>query len=162
MYYNDIVLIESLKNMNLKIYKSKPFGNCFFNSISKYMRMSKNIHISGNNIRKNLIQYIEDNSFVINYLQNIGGMSIEDISCDLVELKKSGVYDLDIFDFIPVIIATQYNLKISIYTWIELSDVHLEHKDKETYYPIKNKKTSGEVILLYSNLEHYDLLYPCE
>lgn len=160
MQYQNNVFLKSLQHLKLKLYRSKPFGNCFFNSISKYLRLSENIHHSGMKIRQNLIQYIEETPFILEYLQQIGGMSMEQIAEDLQELKQSGVYDLDIFDFLPTIVATQYRIKVVIYTWMDFTSSILNDKDKEVYHPVNHIKSTGEIYLLYSNLEHYDLLFP--
>lgn len=160
MQYHDPILMKSLNRLAFKLYRSKPFGNCFFNSISKYFRLSSNIRLSGIEIRKNLITYIKNSSFVLEYLQNIGGMSMEKIAEELQELKQSGTYDLDIFDFLPTIIATQYNIRVVIYTWMDGCSTQIGVKDKEIYNPIPDGKPSKKIQLLYSNLEHYDLLYP--
>lgn len=160
MQYQDKTLLQSLDHLQFKLYRSKPFGNCFFNSISKYLRLSKNIQISGMKVRYKLIQYIEETPLILDYLQQIGGMNTERIAEDLHELKQSGVYDLDIFDFLPTIVATLYRKKVVIYTWMTSSSSILNDNDKEIYYPIDHHKPREEIQLLYSNLEHYDLLFP--
>ena len=94
------------------------------------------------------------------YIQNTLGMTEKQIHDDLYELRNIGVYDLDIFDIIPIIIANQYNIKVSIYTWMEWSEKGIDINDKEIYYPMKYDKNIKEMSLLYSNMEHYDLLFP--
>lgn len=161
MYYDSIHLERSLDALKLKIYKSKPFGNCFFSSISRYFKLSNSNHISGRNIRHNVTSYIENNKDIRAVIKAYTGMSEREIINDLIELKKDKVYDIDIFDILPTIIATQYNIKVCIYTWIDGSCKQLTKKDKEIYLPIHGSKNiNNEIHLLYSNLEHYDLLYP--
>jgi hypothetical protein len=159
MYSN--ILDNSLSKMNFKLYKSKPFGNCFFNSVAKYFRLINNSKGSSKDIRLNLIKYITNNDYIMLYIQNTLGMTEKQTHDDLYELRNIGVYDLDIFDIIPIIIANQYNIKVSIYTWMECSEKEIDSNDKETYYPIKYDKNIKEMSLLYSNMEHYDLLFPC-
>ena len=154
------ILNESISDMNLRIYQSKPFGNCFFTSIAKHLRLSKIIKMTGREIRKNVVKYVHDNEFIIDYIQKFTGMTRENINEDLCDLKKDGVYEVELFDLLPIIIATQYNMKISIYTWMECSEEGINESDKESYYPIHSNHWQGEIKLLYSNLEHYDLLYP--
>ena len=159
------ILLESLKRLDMKLYRSKPHGNCFFSSLSKYFNLSNNTQGTAKDIRKNVIQFIKENQYVFDYISNVAGMTPNEIDDDLYELRQQGVYDLDIFDVLPVIIATQYNIKLCIYTWIELSDQYITKKDMEMYLPIKYqgnniKRNLNEISLLYSNLEHYDLLYP--
>lgn len=154
------ILNESLYDLNLKIYKCKPSGNCFFTAIAKYFKIINKPKGNAGDIRKNVIQYIKNNNDIILYIQRVLGISIKEIDDELYELRKSGVYDLEIFDLLPIIIADQYNIKVSIYTWMELSEVNITDKDKETYCPINYSGNElNEVFLLYSNLEHYDLLY---
>jgi len=159
MYCN--ILEESIKKLKLKLYKSKPFGNCFFNSVSKYFRLINDPQGSSKDIRLNLIKYITNNDYIMLYIQNTLGMTEKQIHDDLYELRNLGVYDLDIFDIIPIIIANQYNIKVSIYTWMEWSEKGIDHNDKEIYYPMRYDKNIKEMLLLYSNMEHYDLLFPC-
>tara|TARA_Y100000389_G_C17074336_1_gene323538 strand:- start:81 stop:566 length:486 start_codon:yes stop_codon:yes gene_type:complete len=159
--YVDNILNKSLQLLNLKLYKSNPSGNCFFSSIAKYFKLSNDYKGNAKIIRKNIINYIKNNNDITCYIQNTLGMSLIEINDDLDELRKTGIYDLDIFDILPIIIATQYNIKITIYTWMDLSNTLLNDNDKEIYFPINcENREINEIILLYSNLEHYDLLYP--
>jgi hypothetical protein len=156
-----LLLNESIQRLNLKLYRSKPYGNCFFTSISKHFKLINKPNGSGKDIRKNVIKYIKNNKNIFDYIKTIAGMSSQEVDDDLYELRQDGVYDLDIFDILPVIIATQYNIKICIYTWMEVSNQPITEKDIEIYYPIQiAREKLGELCLLYSNLEHYDLLFP--
>ena len=58
--YVDNILNKSLQLLNLKLYKSKPSGNCFFSSIAKYFKLSDDYKGNAANIRKNIINYIKN------------------------------------------------------------------------------------------------------
>lgn len=158
-YYPE-TLLESIKHLNFKLYYSKPFGNCFFNSIAKYFRLKNKSNITGITIRKEIVKYILNNNNIFNYIISILGIKKKELNMQLNELRKNGVYELDVFDIIPLIIATKYNVKISIYTFMDTNDTIITKKDCETYYPIDNRNEYlDEISLLYANVEHYDLLY---
>lgn len=165
------LLKDSLNELDFKLYRTRPSGNCFFSCMAKYLRMNgfcnqnlkKKGPINTGFVRESLIKYIQTNRFIINFIQQNAGMSKKDIEEDLYELRQSGVYDLDIFDLIPIIIATQYNINVCIFTWISSSSNMISYDDCEVYCPIgcskKESKQLGKVHLLYTDLEHYDLLY---
>lgn len=155
------ILKKSLTNLNFKLYKSQPMGNCFFNSIAKYFRLNDKMNITGKEVRLNLIKFITTNEHIMKYMETTLAMSNKDIHDELYELRNNGVYDLDIFDIIPIIIATQYNIKVCIYTWMICSENLLNESDCEIYVPITDYDTNiNKIHLLYSNMEHYDLLFP--
>lgn len=158
-YYPE-TLLESIEQLNFKLYYSKPFGNCFFNSIAKYFRLKYKTNINGMQIRKNIVEYILDNNKIFNFIISMLGIKKKELNIQLNELKKNGVYELEVFDILPVIMATKYNVKISIYTFMESNDDIISKNDCETYYPIENRNENlEEISLLYANVEHYDLLY---
>ena len=153
-------LNESFNELGFKLYKSKPTGNCFFSSLSKYFRLSGCPHGDSKTMRLSLIKYIKQNSDIFEYIQNTLGMSSQEIDDDLYDLRQSGVYDVDIFDVLPVIVATQYDIKVCIYTWMSETP-YISESDCEVYVPInfKDKNKISSIHLLYTDLEHYDLLY---
>lgn len=154
----------SLKKMKMKLYRSRPHGNCFFQAISKYFKLMKDDKGFTSDIRKRCISYISQNQFVKEYISTHLGMTYQEIDNDLYELRVDGVYEIDIFDILPVIVASQYNVKVSIYTYMDSSNEEIYKDEKETYYPIHyqthKQRNSKEIHLLYRNLEHYDLLFP--
>ena len=154
----------SLKKMKMKLYRSRSHGNCFFQSISKFFKLLGDDKGTTSDIRKNCINYILQNQSIREYISMHLGMTNEEIDNDLYELRVEGVYELDIFDILPVVIATQYNIKVSIYTYMDLSNTEIHKDEKDTYLPIEygsyKKRHLSEINLLYRNLEHYDLLYP--
>ena len=71
------LLKDSLNELDFKLYRTRPSGNCFFSCIAKYLRMNgfcnqnlkKKGPINTGFVRESLIKYIQTNRFIINFIQ---------------------------------------------------------------------------------------------
>jgi hypothetical protein len=159
-YLNNIIE-KSVLDLGFQIISSKDDSNSFFNSISTYFNLNGENFGDANTLRQNLVYYIISNEEIKSYLVEVGGIDFNQLNDELQMLEKKNTSDIELFDFIPSIIATQYNISICIFNWQKNSSKGILTKDKLCYSPLFNKETEIPIIYLVNiNNIHYDLLVP--
>jgi hypothetical protein len=160
-------------------------GNCFFHSINLYFiikqiyifRFSKedfalsftkvpddydtyeyNSVLYSSKYRSEIIDFIKNNEDIQNHICLNGGYNNKTLLRELNELKEDTKYEVPLFDFFPIIIATLYKINIYVYP-LDIKNEECNFRDCQIYRDINGKNNTDNLYLLYINSNHYELLY---
>ena len=164
--------------------KVPPDGNCFFHCLNLYLLLVNDeltpamlqqesvvtfqytdiMDDATQRIRNSIFVYIQNDEKMLDYLCTMGYENNEEgltrLQNEVTELRKNATYEIPLFDFFPIIVATLYRLKVYIYpVSYPIEQDSLNHPP-HIYLPIDADPNYSymTIHLLYVDAIHYELL----
>jgi hypothetical protein len=173
--------LEKHNFMNIEVLGD---GNCFFHSIYLHFMLKSstkedfaksftevlpvpktykyNTAISSSKkYRNDIFEYIHENKDIQEYLCLYGGYELKPLLQEVDELSEDTKYEVPLFDFFPIIVATLYKVNVHIYP-VDVNNDKCNFKDPQIYKGIDEKENAHTIHLLYINGIHYELLFPTD
>lgn len=181
---------QFLKKHNFLNIEVPGDGNCFFHCIHTYFMIDeyktktenyieelftpvppvpnvfehKNKKMDSSLFRNEIFEYIIKNKEIKEYLCLYGGYEkTEDLIKEVEELNIDTNYEVPVFDFFPIVVASLYKLKVCVYPLDVDEDENFTFYERQIYTGITDNNPTTDttddcIHLLYINRLHYELL----